>query len=174
MKKIFIIMALTELLIFNSDCLSAQTKNAVLETVPEKQEFFIYTGIGFPDFVYFGIGKTIFNNYSLSVIADVFPLSSNGEGIRASQGIGIKISRLFYNNLLGRSFFPIDNVSLEYSYGLNYGNTNIGNYKISLGSDKIDRTGINFSWAIGIALITENNKTPLVAPNFKMGLIYNF
>ena len=141
-------------------------------------EFFIYAGMGITDIVYLGVGKNISENYRIALKADLFPLRGTGEGIRIASGLGIKFSKLFFHNLLSKSIFPIDNVSLEYSYGFTFPGYNalkyIGKYELNFGSEKINQIGLNFCWAIGVAVIDEQNKKPLVLPNFKFGLIYNF
>ncbi len=163
---------------YNKETQSSSNSDSVTNKTRSERDFFIYTGVGIADIVYLGIGKNIFKEYSLAIKTDIFPLRGSGEGIRIATGIGIKFSKLFYNNLLPKSFFPIDNISIEYSYGLTYGSNstdkNIGKYQFNFGSDKINQSGINFCWAIGIAIITEKNMNALVLPNFRIGLIYNF
>jgi len=141
-------------------------------------EFFFYAGMGIADIVYLGVGKNISENYRIAIKTDLFPLRGTGEGIRIASGLGIKFSKLFYQNLLSKSIFPIDNVSLEYSYGFTFPGYNtlkyIGKYEFNFGSEKINEIGINFCWAIGAAVIDEQHKKSQVLPNFKGGLIYNF
>jgi len=156
-------------------------KDYHIDTLVEKQvgrSMFLYSGFGSSEILYFGVGCNFNNKYSTALKTEIFPARGNAEGgigIKILAGVGLRFSILFYDELLKKSWFPLDNVSFEYSYGFNNkNNSNVNKYQLTTGSDKIRMDGFNFLWAIGIATVIQKNKTPLLLPSIKIGLIYNF
>lgn len=158
--------------LLNSEAL---TKTSSSEVKQFGRNIFVQAGIGIPDLLYLSAGKNVLNNYSVAINAVLFPLAGNGEGVRLTSGLGIKFQRLFYDEVLANSIFPLDNISIEYSYGFNSSNSeSIGKFQFYFGSDKIKKTGLNFCWSVGLSLITEKNKKSFILPLIRIGLINNF
>lgn len=156
-------------------------KDFPLDTLVEKQvqgNMFLFTGLGSSEILYLGLGYNFNNIYSAALTPQIFPAQANAEGgigIKPLAGLGLRFSMLFFDELLKRSWFPMDNLSFEYCYGFNTKNEpNVNKFQWTIGSDKIRKSGINFLWAIGVATVAQKNKTPLLIPSIKIGLINNF
>lgn len=156
-------------------------KNWTTDTLTEKQvggNMFLFTGLGSSEILYLGLGYNFNNKYSAAVTPQIFPAQANTEGgfgIKPLTGVGLRFSMLFFNELLKKSWFPLDNLSFEYCYGFNTKHEpNVNKFQLTVGSNKIRKSGINFLWAIGLATVAQKNKTPLLIPSLNIGLINNF
>ncbi|MFA6980098.1 MAG: hypothetical protein WC209_12340 [Ignavibacteriaceae bacterium] len=151
------------------------------DTLVERQvkgNMFLFAGLGSSEILYLGLGYNFNNKYRAALTPQIFPAQANTEGglgIKPLAGLGLRFSMLFCEELLKRSWFPLDNLSFEYCYGFNTKNeSNVNKFQLTVGSDKIRKSRINFLWAIGLATVAQKNKTPLLIPSIKIGLINNF
>ncbi|MBZ0178736.1 MAG: hypothetical protein K8F36_05535 [Melioribacteraceae bacterium] len=110
----------------------------------------------------------MFGNYGFAVKASVV---GNGAafGIPEVQ-LGFTITKYFDNYLISTRLFNVDALSLSYSKAGGSGNQKID---LSLGSEKIHRSGTKFLWRVGLSAYLNANNKATFAPFILIGFIIN-
>jgi len=153
--------------------LYAQKETLRAVDVSARREFFLYTGIGFLEFMVLGVGYQINDDWAIAIKSNGVFLSRWYIGPNGETGVGIRISRF----LLGSLFFNAIHIEPSYLtplYGEKSGRRKGFSFQLTIGGENVDKNKIHALWSLGGVVSSATGLPPLFMLSAKIGLNWNF